>query len=299
VQPVRIALATCDALPDGWDDDRLLADALRSRGAEAEFVSWDDSAAQWASFDRVVIRSTWDYTRRREEFLTWARSIGSRLDNPAEIVEWNSDKRYLGDLGQSGVPTVATRYVGPGDPLPDLQGEVVVKPTISAGARDTGRFRPDHHDRALALLKRLRSEGRTAMVQPYLASVEGRGETAIVAYEGQESHVLRKRAVLGPDSEAPLREDALGAAEAMFEPDLVEGGSAGDDEREVARAVLGELEQRFGAPPLYARVDLLAAESGAPVLLELEVVEPSLYMGTAPGSETRLAEAILQRAGGG
>ena len=293
---MRIALATCAALPEGWEDDRLLAAALRSRGADSSFVVWDDPAIDWEAFDRILIRSTWDYTTRRDDFVGWARSLGNRIDNPAQIVEWNIDKLYLADLAAAGVPTVATRFVAPGDPVPALEGEVVVKPTVSAGARDTGRFTPAHHDEARALLARLSAAGRTAMLQPYLASVEERGETAIVAIEGEESHALRKRAVLEADREAPLRDDELGAAEAMYEPDLVQAGSAADPERAVAAAVLEHLTERFGEAPLYARVDMLAGDRAEPVLLELEVVEPALYMATAPGSEARLAEALLRRA---
>ncbi len=102
---------------------------------------------------------------------------------------------------------VSTEFVGPGDPLPELDGEVVVKPTISAGARDTGRFSACAHAGALALVARLREEGRTAMVQPYLPAVEEHGETAIVFIGGEISHVLRKGAVLGADEEAPIREE--------------------------------------------------------------------------------------------
>jgi len=292
---VKIALATCAAVPDGWEDETLLVEALRSRGAEPSLVLWDEQEADWQAFDRVLIRSTWDYTHRRDDFIRWARSLGDHLDNPAPLVEWNSDKRYLADLEAAGVPTIATRFVEPGDPPPDLEGEVVVKPTVSAGARDTGRFAAAHHDGARALLSRLSAAGRTAMVQPYLGSVEGRGETAIVAIGGSESHVLRKRAVLGADREAPLRDDELGAAEAMYEPDLVGAGSATEGERAIAGLVLAWLKTRFGEAPLYARVDMLCGDDGEPVLLELELVEPALYFGTAPGSEARLAEALLLR----
>jgi hypothetical protein len=296
---MRIGLATCAALPDGWEDDRRLAGAFAELGAESSFAVWDDPGAGWKSFDRVLIRSTWDYTAKRAEFVAWARSLDGRIDNPPPVIEWNSDKRYLADLAAKGIPTVSTTFVEPGDPLPELEGEVVVKPTISAGARDTGRFSPAHHGDARALVARLGEAGRTAMVQPYLGSVERNGETAIVCVAGEESHVLRKGVVLGPDSEAPIREDELGAAEAMFAPELVQAGSADEAERRLAGRVLEDLAERFGEAPLYARVDMLAAGNGEPVLLELEVVEPSLYFDTAPGSERRLAEALLLRAGAG
>lgn len=192
---MRIALATAAAVPPEFDDDQLLAEELRARGAEAEFALWD-GGVDWPAFDLVVIRSTWDYTRRLDDFLAWAETVGDRLRNPPEVVRWNSDKRYLADVAGAGLAVVPTTYIGPGDDTLDLPDEVIVKPTISAGARDTGRFGREHHDRARALLARLAAAGRTAMVQPYLASVDAHGETAVVFVAGAPTHVLRKRPVL-------------------------------------------------------------------------------------------------------
>jgi hypothetical protein len=295
----RIAIATCAPLPDGWSDDRLLAAALRERGAEVRFGVWDDTGFDWSGFESVLIRSTWDYTLDRERFLAWAWSLEGRLENPPALVEWNSDKHYLSDLAAAGIATVPTAYVKPGEDGPELAGEVVIKPAVSAGARDTGRFSPAAHGQARRLLERLHSEGRTAMVQPYLPSVEGAGETAIVLIAGSASHALRKNVVLGPDEEAPLADHELRAAEAMFREELVVAATAGDAERDLAAAVLEALRMRFGAPPLYARVDMLVAAGGEPVLLELEAVEPSLYFEQAPGSAERFADSVLRRLGGG
>jgi glutathione synthase/RimK-type ligase-like ATP-grasp enzyme len=294
---VRIAFATCAPLPGGWPDDGLPAGALRERGAEVSFEVWDDPEVGWSRFDSVLIRSTWDYTQHRERFLEWARSLDDRLDNPPAIVEWNSDKRYLADLAAAGIATVPTEYVEPGAAEPRLEGEVVVKPAVSAGARDTGRFSSRAHDQARALLERLGASGRTAMVQPYLPAVESEGETAIVFIAGEESHALRKDVVLDPDQEAPLANHELRSAEAMFRPELVRAADAGTAERELAKAVVAELARRFGTTPLYARVDMLRGQSGEPVLLELEAVEPSLYFEQAPGSARRFADALLGRRG--
>jgi hypothetical protein len=131
------------------------------------------------------------------------------------------------------------------------------------------------------------------MVQPYLPAVEGRGETAIVMFAGRESHVLRKGAVLAPDEEAPLADHELGSAEVMWDPDLVQPGEASDAERALAARVIEYVAERFGETPLYARVDMLTDGSGTPVLLELEAVEPALYLATTPGAAERLADAIL------
>lgn len=280
-------------MPDGLETDRGLKDALERAGAGVEYVAWTDPHADWEAFDAVVVRATFDYSRRRDEFLAWADRLGARLRNPPAILRWNSDKRYVADLAADGLPVVDTTFVSPGDELPELIGEVVVKPTVSAGARDTGRFAPAAHDRARDLLVDITQGGRVAMVQPYLPAVDERGETAIVFVAGEPSHVLRKRAVLAPDEVAPARDDEIGAAEVMYDENLVRAGEATDAEREVAAEIVAAVSRRFGAVPLYARVDLLAGDDGEPVLLELEVVEPALYLSEAPGAAERLAAAIM------
>ena len=244
---MKVAIETCAALPGGFDEDQPLAAALRSRGAGAAFEVWDDPAVDWGRFDKVVVRSTWDYTFKRDRFIAWAESLGRRIQNAPEVMRWNSDKRYLADLADAGLPVVPTRFTGPSDPLPDLDGEVVVKPAISAGARDTGRFSACAHAQALALVAMIRGEGRTAMVQPYLPAVDKRSETAIVFTAGRVSHVLRKRAVLGPDEEAPIHQDELGTAAAMWDPDLVAADEATVAERELAERTIADVASRFGA----------------------------------------------------
>lgn len=293
---MRIALATYHGISEQFDEDRLLAEALRGRGAQPSSLRWDDADADWQAFDLVVIRSTWDYTQRLEQYLTWTESVGERLRNAPALVRWNSDKRYLGDLAAAGVPVVPTRYVSPGGPLPALDGEIAVKPAISAGGRDTGRFSPPVHDEARRLIERIRGGGRTAMVQPYLESVDRDGETALVYIAGELAHVLRKRAVLAPDQVAPVRDDALGAAEAMYDPHLVRVSSAEDDEVKLAQEVVDHLRRRFGAIPLITRVDTVRDGGGLPCVLELEAVEPHLYLTEAPATVERLADAIISEA---
>jgi glutathione synthase/RimK-type ligase-like ATP-grasp enzyme len=191
---------------------------------------------------------------------------------------------------------VETSYVEPGAAAPPLHGEVVVKPTVSAGGRDTGRFGPGSYEQAEELIRAIGASGRTAMVQPYLESVDDAGETAIVFVDGCASHQLRKRAVLTGEGVAPTRDDQIGAAEAMYDPQLVTIVTAEDDELGVAGAVLDVLARRFAGLPLYARIDVARGNDGRPVLLELEAVEPSLYLGLAPGAADRLADAIIARA---
>jgi hypothetical protein len=147
---------------------------------------------------------------------------------------------------------------------------VVVKPTVSGGGRDTGRFGHGAHASAIDLIRAIGASGRTAMVQPYLQSVGTEGEAAVVFVDGRFSHGLRKRAVLTRESVAPTRDDRIGAAEAMYDPDLVTAATPTDDELVVAPEIVDYLARRFEGPPLYARVDLARDADGAPLVLELE-----------------------------
>ncbi len=280
---MRFAFATCSALPDGSTDDRPVAALLG-----ADFQVWDDESVDWNAYDRVVLRSVWDYSRRSEDFLAWCHEVGpSRLRNPPELVAFNADKRYLSQL--SG-PTVSTRFIAPGGAVPTFDGEVVVKPNISAGARDTGRFGPSAHAAAVGLIERIHASGRVALVQPYLSAVDEHGETALVFIGGELSHVVSKRAVLRGDGVAPVVADKLGVAAVMLEDNLVRAGTADPAQRALATRLHAEICARFGVP-VYARVDLVASPEGAPVLLELETIEPSLYLAMSPGASERLAAA--------
>jgi glutathione synthase/RimK-type ligase-like ATP-grasp enzyme len=287
-----IAIATAEGVPEQFSDDDLLAAAIRERGGAAERLRWDEPSVGWHEFDLVVIRSTWDYTWRLDEFLGWVDNVGSRLRNPPELIRWNTDKRYIADLAGAGVPVVETAFVDPGAPLPALEGEVVVKPTISGGGRNTGRFGPELHDQAAQLIEAIGASGRTAMVQPYLESVGAHGEAALAFIGGRFSHGLRKGAVLTGTGVAPTRDDALGAAEAMYAPDLVRPAEPDADELELAEAIVDSLGRRFGTP-LYVRVDVARNGHGDPVVLELEAAEPNLYLNLVPGAAERLAEAIM------
>jgi hypothetical protein len=294
---VRVAIASYrGAPPEFRDDERLLA-RLAERGADAAAIPWDDADTDWSGFDLIVARTVWDYTLRYDEFIAWLEGVEAPIENLPELIRWNSDKRYLADLGEAGVPVVPTEFVAPGDPAPAITGDVVIKPTVSGGGRNTGRFGPSSADAAGELIERIGALGKTAMVQPYLARVDDAGETAVVTVDGEVSHVLRKGAILAPDEVAPIRsDDDLGVAEVMYDPELVLASSAGDDELELADRVIAEVRRRFGTTPLYARVDMLRDDDGSPVLLELEAVEPNFYFDQAPGADERLADAIVERA---
>ena len=277
--------------PDLYEDDHDLRDALRARGAEVDAVRWDDEAADWASYDLVVLRSPWDYTERHGEFIAWTRTV-PRLANPAAVVEWNTDKRYLSELAAAGLPVTPTSFVAPGDDwaVPPV-GEWVVKPTISASSRDTGRYDlPAQAALFTAHVRRLTDGGRTAMIQPYLSAVDTAGETSVLLTPDAAglltfSHGVRKGPILtGPDEQKPHSD---------YTEEISPRAPTDDELALAAHAVTlvpGGAEQL-----LYARVDVLPGPDGAPVLLELELTEPSLFLRTAPHAAARLAEAILHR----
>ncbi|MDQ1712738.1 MAG: hypothetical protein QOE45_2188 [Frankiaceae bacterium] len=273
----RIALATCAEFPDLYTDDDPLRAALLARGAVPVPAVWDDASVDWAAFDLVVVRSTWDYVERREAFVAWARSV-PRLANSARVVEWNTDKTYLRDLT---VPVVPTTWVTSGTLATVVADrgwtDVVVKPAISAGARNTLRCNAADLAGGEALLRAILAEG-TAMVQPYLPAVEGYGERSLLFAEGAFTHAVRRNPALSLDGET------------RYDARLVD---ATDAELSLAQWVLAEV----GEPLLYARVDLVPDENGAPMLMELEVTEPQLFLRFSTPAAEALADAAVARAG--
>lgn len=283
----HIALATCAEFPQLDEDDRLLLPALQACGACAEPVVWDEPLADWGAYDLVVVRSTWDYVGRREEFLSWARRVGTVV-NPPDVLEWSTDKRYLRDLAAAGLPVVPTMFIEPGGRFPVLEGEVVVKPAESGGARDTERHGPRTEKDAATLATRIHAGGRVVMVQPYLREVEGRGETGLVYIGGRFSHAIHK---------APLLAGLGGAAvEGLFAAEQIAARTPTAAELAAADAVIEYVSRRFGPLP-YARVDLLPALGGL-LVLEVELVEPSLFLSTSPQAAGVLAQVLAELAGG-
>jgi hypothetical protein len=281
-EPPRIALATCRALPAGDGDDAGLPAALGG----AEFVVWDDPAAGWDAYDLVVVRSTWDYHARRDAFVAWAAGLGSRIVNPPDVLAWNTDKRYLRELAVAGLPVVATDLVAPGGAFAPPPGQYIVKPSVSAGSRDTARFGAGDDARAAALVAAIHASGRTAMVQPYVASVDERGETALLFFDGEYSHAIHKGPLLRPGAEPTQH---------LFAAEEIRARTPADAECAVAQRFVAWAARRFGAPPAYARVDLVQDAAGAPLLLELELTEPSLFFAQAPGAAARFAAAVRAR----
>ncbi|GAA0723323.1 hypothetical protein Drose_09570 [Dactylosporangium roseum] len=280
----RVALVTCGELPGLDPDDQPLIPALAARGVAAEPVAWD-TQVDWSAFDLAVVRSTWDYAKRRDEFVAWVDRV-PRLANPGDVIAWNTDKRYLRELADKGIPIVPTAWVEPGDAWkPGADGEIVVKPAVSAGSVDTGRYDLATQGRLAAEhVTRLQRSGRTVMVQPYLADVDTAGETALLYFDGEFSHAIRKGAMLtGPDE----------GVESLYQVEEITPRIPSAAELALGARVLEALPVP-ARDLLYARIDLLPAPGG-PVVIEVELTEPSLFLGTADGALDRLVAAIGQR----
>jgi len=264
---------------------------------------WDDPSVDWSGYDLAVLRSAWDYPSRRAEFLAWTRRVSGagvrarneagggeprrpRLANPADVVAWNTDKRYLGDLDRAGVPVVPTTWVAPGEEWsPPGHGHWVVKPAVGAGSLDTGRYDlADASQRSLARahVDRLGTAGRVAMVQPYLTAVDTLGETGLIFLGSAYSHAIRKGAMLSGPAET---------VDGLYQLEEFSAREPSTVERDVADRALAAVPG--GAHRLlYARVDLIPGPDGGPVVIELELTEPSLFLDTAEGAVDRLAAAI-------
>ena len=263
--------------------------ALSAAGLEVTVVDWDDAGFDWSSVDLALVRATWDYAGRAAEFAEWIGRVEAltTLANPAAVLRWNIDKRYLADLAAAGAPVVPTAFIEPGQPVDFPTGEVVVKPAISAGSKDTDRYVSERHDEARTHAERLLADGRVVMVQPYQEAVDDVGETALVFHLARFSHGLRKGQILGRDS---------GVVDGLYAEEDMSVRQPTDEEIATADRILGLLADvgpRVPADRLaYARVDLVPGAGGEPLLLELELVEPSLFNTLVPGSEATLAEAV-------
>lgn len=296
-----LALVTAIAATGHDDDLEPLRLACADAGIQAQAVAWDDATVSWSRYDAALLRSPWDYTERLHEFLAWCAHVQAStvLLNPLDVVRWNTDKHYLDDLAAAGIPVVPTQFVeAEAEPLEALQtflsshpaGELVVKPAVSAGARDTQRYARSQDFAIGNHIARLLDAGRSVMLQPYLQAVDSRGETALVYFDGQFSHAICKGALL--HAEAPA--DPLPYANGQ-----ISARDADPEELQLAEQVLeaAQRQLRLDAPLVYARVDLIRHDDGNPRLLELELTEPSLFFAHAPGSSAQFAACLAARLG--
>jgi glutathione synthase/RimK-type ligase-like ATP-grasp enzyme len=290
-----VAVACCqsgegdpeDLYPD--PDAGPLQAALATLGASSRLVSWDDPRVEWASFSKVLVSSTWDSVDRPIEYLDWARRVSatSILVNPAAVIEWNLDKIHQRDLAVAGVPTVPTRWVAPGDVWSSPPGsEFVVKPSISAGGRNTARYAAGD-PAGLAHIHALQRAGQTVMVQEYLSAIDEEGETDLIFLDDTFSHAVVKKPALRTGRGVVERPWEQMAWSGMAEPN--------PEQLAVAHHATEAVSERLGHRPLYGRVDLVSASAGSSVVLEVELIDPYLSLDMEPAGATRLAKALCRR----
>jgi hypothetical protein len=282
---IDVALATCAELPEPDADMAPLLAALRAAGLSAETLAWDDADADVASARVTLLRSTWNYAEQPEAFLAWVDRAArvTALHNPPHVVRWNAHKGYLLDLEAAGVPVAPTCLLrrGDGSSLSDVMRargwrQAVVKPAVSAASRDTLRVGPSGIERGEAHLRALAAR-EDVLVQPFLSSVEGHGERAIAWIDGAPTHAVRKSPRFVGDPES------VSAAVPIA-----------DDEAALARRAVAAAP----GPLLYARIDVARDDQGAPVVMELELIEPSLFFPQSPAALERYAAAVLRLVAG-
>jgi glutathione synthase/RimK-type ligase-like ATP-grasp enzyme len=285
--PRRVALATYSRAPQLAPDDQLLPPALASLGISGDPVVWSNDLVAWSEFDAVVVRSCWDYHLHFAEFLAWLARLdasGVTVLNSSSLLRWNADKRYLLDLAQRGVATIPTMIVPRGracdvESLALAEGwsRFVLKPTVSASGYETHALRAPLNDAARDAIAKVTTMG-DALLQPFVEEVPRSGEYSFTFIDGAFSHATLKRATEG---EFRVQTEHGGSVEPVEAPPALV---------EQATHVVSVLPET----PLYARVDGIARGS-AFLLMELELIEPNLFLGEGRGAAERLAAAIARR----
>jgi O-ureido-D-serine cyclo-ligase len=295
-----VALVTDEvSLPIDYDM-ALLLDACQAVGLAAQVRDWLDPAVDWSVFDAVLLRSPWTYVERRREFMAWCERVDTVTDlhNPLPVVRWSLDKRYMADLAACGVPVVPSTFVSAdANPLSAIEEflaahpqarEIVVKPTVGAYSKGVQRFARSMYAEAARHVALLHGDGRHALLQPYVESVDRDGETDLIYFDGVYSHAIRKNPMLMPDGTVQVP---------TLESRTIR--DADEDERAVAAVALDAAAECLSLerPLLYARIDVIRGAGGAPIVLELELCEPSLNLPFTGHGATRFAAALASRLG--
>jgi hypothetical protein len=287
-----VALTTARTVEEDNDMPRLEA-ALERAGLPFRRLCWDEPGVDWGQFALVLVRSTWDYQFRRDEFLDWADAVEAKtlLWNSAALLHWNTDKHYLLEVAQAGLPMIPTQILEPEvapaalwKALGNREADLVLKPTVSAGAQNTTRHR-GQPEAAMAEAERLLRQGRSVLVQPYQDLIDGEGETGLVYLGGRCSHAFRKAPILA--------EGQAHYEHALFVREGIRPTTATPEQLAVGAAALDWLERKWGHLA-YARIDLVPGPVG-PQIIELELTEPSLFLFCHPPAADVLAQMIGER----
>lgn len=286
---VDVAIVSSRNLADLGVDDRLLVAALRDAGISAQPAPWRGNDVDWSRVGAAVVRSTWDYSEDVDAFLAWVDHVSEKslILNAPDIIRWNADKRYLRDLAERNVAVVPTRWIPKGSAVTLLESmkeagwtSAVFKPVVSGGARDThrvGSARPGAHPQEFARLL----STRDMMLQPYMERIERDGEISLIFVQGEYTHAVVKWPARG---DYRVQEELGGSLRSTH---------AGCDTVKLARDIV----EATGTGPLYARVDLVPDSAGNLCLMELELIEPELFLRFEPAAIEALVTAIVASTG--
>lgn len=298
----KVTLATAATLPNLYPDETGALDALSDRGMDPQIKVWNDPEVDWDNAGIVVIRSVVDYAKDRKSFLEWASGI-PRILNSYDVLTWNSDKHYLQELARRGLPTIKTTWVAADKNYNKHQvhsrfpafGDFVLKPTVSSGVRDIGRYSTDSieaRQAAIAQAMELLGDGRDIMIQRYEEAVDIHGEMSMVFFNGMLSHVVKKDALLNP---AQVTDKRIKEA-------TVQAIEVGDQElrwaEQIHSIVHDYVRERTGRDEqfLFNRVDIVPDGNGSFLVMELAMVDADLYLDATPTALRNFADAISVRA---
>jgi hypothetical protein len=268
-----VAIATFSEVVNNDHDDLQVIAALGRRGINADHAIWDDPGVDWSQYSLVVVRSTWDYSDRCDQFLAWAERLPKVL-NPLPTLRWNTNKRYLDELTAAGIPVVPTRFLEPHEAFETPSGPFVVKPSVSCSAKDTARYSLGEAEIAHDHVRRLQANGRTVMVQPYLSGIEATGEISLMYISGDYSHSICRAPSL-KHSGLPYEDEVIPLSVDVYDDVRIYQPTNG--ERALADQVMSYVLRREPSL-LYARIDLIPGLDGEPIILEIELTEPTLFL---------------------
>ncbi|MDO5719284.1 MAG: glutathione synthetase [Actinomycetaceae bacterium] len=299
----RVTLVTSREMPNLYSDEEGILDALAERDVDASIKFWDDEDVDWEEAGLVVVRSVSDYAQRRDEFLTWTKSVPRLLNHP-DILDWNTDKHYLKVLEEEyGLPVIPTTWIEAEDELskhrvhsrfPALQ-DFVIKPAVSSGLRDIGRYSaidPAARRSAITHVMDLLGQGRSVMLQRYREEIDTHGEISLIFFNGLVSHSVEKKAMLHPShvTDASMHETLTTAREATSEE-----WRWGE---EIRVALHAYVKARLGRDEqfLFNRVDVVPDGQGSFMVMEIGLTDAQLYLDSSPDAMQNFADAISVRA---
>lgn len=283
----KVAFLSTDNLENFFTYDRLLFEPMRNLGWTAEEISWKNESVNWSYYDAVIVRSTWDYQDNYDKFLSVLEKIdkATHLENDFELMKWNMNKRYLFDLEQNGVKIVDTIWEKSFDPKTAMEyfnrfntDEIIIKPNISANADNTFRLTKEGLINNLAKLEKIFLK-REFMFQPFLKSIIEEGEYSLFFFDGKVSHAVLKKP---KENDFRVQEEHGGDIQPINAP---------QDIISIAESII----RKLSTTPLYGRVDLVRTPQDDFALMELELIEPSLYLNKDNQAPQRLAKAFAEK----